>query len=264
MKNRNNQKKIYAIGNLVVILLLIFWSYISNVTGINGNTVATLSDKYATLFTPAAYAFSMWGLIFLSLLAHCFFQIKTAFFSTPSKKGDYILDIGPWLIIANIGTIAWLWFWLTDVTWLSVIIIVSILASLLRIIIKLNMEHGTVSASIRRSVWFPISIYSGWITIAVIANVSAYLVKIEWTPFLSESTWAIIMMLIATTINLMMIGLRNMRVFAAIGFWGLIAIAVKHWDTIPLLQWTALSCAFVLFVAIFFSIFKPSTQTNYV
>ncbi len=264
MKNRSNQKKIYAVGNLTVTLLLIFWSYISNVTGVNGNTVATLSDKYATLFTPAAYAFSMWGLIFLSLLAHCFYQVKTAFFSTTSPKSDYILDIGPWLMIANIGTIAWLWFWLTDVTWITVFIIVLILVSLLRIIIKLNMEQGTASTSIRRSVWFPISIYSGWITIATIANFAAYFAKIEWTLFFSESTWAVIMMLVATGINLMMLEMRKMRVFAGIGFWGLIGIAVKHWDTIPLLQWAAVGCAFVLLVAIFVSIFKPSAQTNYI
>jgi uncharacterized membrane protein len=41
-----------------------------------------------------------------------------------------------------------------------------------------------------------------------------------------------------------------MREFAAMGVWALVAISVRHWDSVPVLQWTALIGALVLFLAI--------------
>jgi hypothetical protein len=46
-----------------------------------------------------------------------------------------------------------------------------------------------------------------------------------------------------------MIYKRNMREFAAVGIWALVAIAVRHWDAMPVLQWTAVFWAVVLAIA---------------
>jgi hypothetical protein len=54
----------------------------------------------------------------------------------------------------------------------------------------------------------------------------------------------------ATLLNLLMIYYRNMREFAVVGVWALVAIAVRHWDKIPALQWTALAGALVLLTAV--------------
>ena len=107
-------KKFYAITNLLVVIGLIYWNYYVNVNGINGNTVGSLSDQYDNLFTPANYAFSIWGLIFLGLLALCIFQVKKVFFD---KKDDhFVLLIGPLLIIANVANVLWLDLWLNEMT----------------------------------------------------------------------------------------------------------------------------------------------------
>ena len=87
-------KKTYALVNLIVIIGLIAWNYIANSAGINGNTIGSLSDQYVNLFTPAGYAFSIWGIIFLMLIAHGIYQIKKAWID---KSGDNF--------IAKIGTI---------------------------------------------------------------------------------------------------------------------------------------------------------------
>ncbi len=62
--------------------------------------------------------------------------------------------------------------------------------------------------------------------------------------------WATVMIIVAVILNLLMILLRNMREFAAVGAWALVAISVRHWDSLPALQWTALTGAIVLFLAI--------------
>ncbi len=241
-------KKFYAITNLLVIIGVITWNYVGNAVGINGNSVASVSDSYDNLFTPAGYAFSIWGLIYLGLIAHGIFQVKRAFFD--KKDDDFILQIGPWLIITNLANAAWLWFWLNENMGLSVLLIILMLVSLLIIVVRLNMERWDAPAPLIAWTWWPISLYSGWITVAVIANITVYLTSIEWQALFSATTWAVVLILVATIVNLLMILFRNMREYAAVGAWALIAIAVRHWGDILILQWTALICSILLLLAI--------------
>lgn len=241
-------KKFYAILNLIVILAVIAVNGLVSTRGLDGNTVGSISDKYDTLFAPAGYAFSIWGLIYLGLLAFGIFQVRRVFFS--SKEDDFVLSIGPWLTIANLANMLWLWAWLSENLSLSVILMAAILFSLLMIIIRLNMELWDAPFPIIAFVWWPICFYSGWITVATIANYSAHLVQIGWLALFSEVTWTVIMIVVAAVVNLLMILTRNMREFAAVGIWALVAIAVKHWGVIPAIQWTALVAAIVLFIVI--------------
>ena len=252
-------KKTYAIINLIIILGVIVWNYYVNVNGLNGNTVGSVSAEYANLFTPAGYAFSIWGVIYILLLAHGIFQVKRAY--QDKKDNDFILKIGPWLIVANIANAFWLWAWLQEKTGLSVIIMLMILVSLIIIIIKLNMERWDAPKSIIMFVWWPICIYSGWITVATIANVAAWLSKMEWQLLFSEVHWTVIMIVLAMLINLLIVFKRNMREFAAVGVWALIAITIRHWGAQPFIQWVSLGCAVLLLLTILAHAFK-NRKTN--
>lgn len=240
--------KIYAVSNFIIVLFVILWNYWLNTGVIDGNTVGDISDKYENLFTPAGYAFAIWGLIFLGLLVLTINQLRLAF----NKGEDYesIFQIGPWLSIANIGNVAWLWFWLHEQTGITVLIMLIILFSLVQIILRTNMERWDAPLKVIAFVWWPICLYSGWIAVATIANITAWLAKIEWEFLLSEVQWTVIMISVAGVLNLFMIYSRNMREFAGVGVWALIAIALRHWEVIPLLQWTAMLWAIVLIVAI--------------
>lgn len=242
-------KKVYALVNSFIILAVIFWNYYSNTGNINGQTIGELSDKYSNLFTPADYAFSIWGLIFLGLIALAAYQLKLAF-----KGGEHentILQIGPWLAVANLANAVWLWFWLNEQLALSVLTMLVILLALIIVIIRLNMERWDAPLGVIAFVWWPICLYSGWIAVATIANISAWLVSMGWEGGpLSEIQWTLIMISVAGVLNLFMIYTRNMREFAGVGIWALVAIAVRHWAEIPSIQWTALAWAIILFVAI--------------
>ena len=265
-------KKKYAIANFLVILAVIIWNYLANSLGIKGNTVASLSSEYFNLFTPAGYAFGIWGLIYLGLLGHGIYQLKKAVFD--KKEDDFIIQIGPWLIVANLANALWLLFWLLEFTGISVLMMFIILISLLVIIVRLNMEKEVARIGILFWVWWPICIYSGWIVVASIANVAAWLTKAGWEPAWGEISWTIIMILVAMLINIYMIMSRNMREFAIVGIWALIAISVRHWDSVPLLQWTALVSAVIIliFIAVngyrnhesneIFGLLKPSGVKN--
>lgn len=241
-------KKFYAILNLTVILAVIAVNGLVSSRGLDGNTVGSISDKYDTLFAPASYAFAIWGVIYLGLIAFGIFQFRRVFFS--DKDDDFVLSIGPWLTIANLANIFWLWSWLSENLSLSVILMLAILFSLLIIIIRLNMERWDAPFPIIAYVWWPICLYSGWITVATIANYAAYLVQVQWLALFSEVTWTVILIIVAAVVNLLMILTRNMREFAVVGIWAIIAIAAKHWGEIPAIQWTALVSAIVLFIAV--------------
>jgi len=243
----SKKKKVFAVFNFVIVLAVIAWNYWSNTGAINGNTVGGLSDQYTNLFTPAGYAFAIWGLIFLGLIVLTANQLFLAF--GDRENSETILQIGPWLSIANIGNGAWLWFWLNEQTGMSVVIMLLILFSLIQVILRTNMERWDAPVKLMATVWWPICLYSGWIAVATIANIAAWLAKMEWSPLLSELQWTVIMISVAGILNLFMIYTRNMREFAAVGIWSLLAIASRHWDEIPTLQWTAVFWAVLLIIA---------------
>ncbi|MDO1502604.1 hypothetical protein Q2T40_21045 [Winogradskyella maritima] len=71
---------------------------------------------------------------------------------------------------------------------------------------------------------------------ATIANISAYLTKLGWDGgFISEEIWTILMIFAAVVINLLIILKRNMREFAMVGVWALVAIYIRHKTNIPVL-----------------------------
>ncbi len=115
------------------------------------------------------------------------------------------------------------------------------------------MERWDAPFSIIAFAWWPICLYAGWISVATIANVSAYLAKINWSGgFFTEVQWAIMMIIIAAVLNLLMIYKRNMREFAAVGVWALAAIFVRHQTNYHSIAYTALVSAAVILLYIIY------------
>ncbi|WP_107037195.1 TspO/MBR family protein [Brumimicrobium mesophilum] len=239
--------KILAVLHMMVLLALIFWNYVSNSGMINNKTVGSVSENLRNLFTPAGYAFSIWGIIYLGLIALGIYMLVLAFKS--EVKDKTISKALPTLILAHLGNALWLWFWLTEQTGISVIVMVFILLMLTLTALKLNMERWDASTKYIALVWWPIDLYFGWISVATVANISAYLSKLNWNGGLSEVTWTIIMISITSLLGLFMIFNRNMREYAAVFIWAFIAIAVRHSSEIPSITWTAIIGAAVLLIA---------------
>ena len=82
-------KKAYAVLNFVALVVTIFFNYLSNTGAIGGKTIGNVSDELNTLFTPAGYAFAIWGLIYLLLLGFAIYGLRAAF---KSAKDDSFLE----------------------------------------------------------------------------------------------------------------------------------------------------------------------------
>lgn len=249
-----------AVFNFIFLIIAVLVSYLGNSMAWNGNTVGSLSKQYENLFTPAGYAFSIWGFIFLSLFAYSLFQLKRAF--SGKKDVDFIKQSGWWFCIANLANAAWIVAWLYEYTLLSVVIMLLILFSLIRIIQKTAMELWDAPLKIIVFTWWPICFYSGWITVAAIANISAYLAKIGWNAWgISEITWTLFLIVAVTFINILVIFKRNMREFALVGVWALFALFVRHQGSINSIAFTALAGAGLLLLLIAYHGYK-NRETN--
>ena len=238
--------KLLSLLNLIVTFLLIYWNYLSNTGFIGGKTIGDLSAKYDSLFTPAGYAFSIWGIIFLALIAFGIFAVYLAF-----KKPDkypHVEKAIPLMIVTNLLNGAWVYLWLTENILLSVFCMVLIFLSLLKIVVDLKMEIWDPACKIIVFVWWPIDLYFGWIMGALVANISAYLNSVGFSLGLNESTWLIIIIGVVTLINYVLVQKRNLREVALVAIWAFIAIAVRHWETETELAYVAVLGAGVLLI----------------
>ncbi len=236
---------------LINTITLIFALVMNSLQGspfFNGTTVGEVSSKYETLFTPAGYAFAIWGVIYLMLIAFVAYQ----WFAWFKRKEDRELkQTGWWFALGNLANGFWIVAWLNEQMGLSVLLILVLLFSLIMLTIRLRLETWDAPVRIIAFVWWPVCIYLGWVIVASVANISVFLVSIGWRGgFISEEIRTVIMIAVATVIYLVLIKTRNLREAALVGIWALVAIAVKQWQFNNEIVIAALAASAILFVAV--------------
>ncbi|WP_432412577.1 tryptophan-rich sensory protein [Rasiella sp. SM2506] len=241
-------KKTLQLANSIAFLVTIYFNYASSTGIFNDTTQANMSAKYQTLFTPAGYAFSIWGFIYLLLFSFVIYQSRSLFVKV--RDDGFVLKTGWWFVLSCMANSLWCYLFVSDYILASVVVIFFLLFCLLKIVLHNRMELDDKPISVIVFLWWPFVIYSGWLTVACIANVSTFLVKIDWDGFgLSPETWTVFMIGVATSVNLIVTWSRNMREFALVGAWALIAIAVANWETVDVVQISALVAAGILVVS---------------
>jgi hypothetical protein len=223
-------KKTLQILNIILFAITIYFNYASAAGVFHDTTQAMMSAKYHTLFTPAGYAFSIWGLIYLLLLGFICYQSRSLFVEV--RDDAFIERTGWWFVLSCIGNSAWCYLFVGDYILASTFVIFFMLFCLIQIVLKNSMELWDAPISVIAFLWWPFVIYSGWLTVACIANVTLYLTKIGWDGFgISPEIWTIIIISIATVLNLIVTWTRNMREFALVGAWALVAIGFANTES---------------------------------
>jgi len=163
-----------------------------------------------------------------------------------------------------VAVVAWngyaVYFWLNELLGISVVIMLGILYSLLMVVVSLGINLRTRSNSFNRCVVFPISIYAGWISVATVANISAYLSQTAFSLGLTDQIWCIIMIIIAALINVYMVTKRNMYGYGFVGIWAILAIAVRHGSTNNGLMITAIVAAVLIVISMIVSQVKRGSN----
>ncbi len=199
---------------------------LANILPINGITTGERSDSYPTLFTPAGYVFSIWGVIYLGLIAYVIFQ------ALPSQKtNERLKAIAPWFILNGVANTLWIFAWHYKFIGLSMLLISLVLFSLIRVYQQLKPRENLASHAEIWTTHIPFSIYLGWLTVATVANASVFLYNLNWAGWgLSDSLWTVIMIAIASLIALAILFTQKDLAYTLVLVWAFAGIAVKHWD----------------------------------
>ena len=144
---------------------------------INGVTPQELSDLLPNYFVPAGLTFSVWGLIYIGLLALTIYS-TIILFKKKDEESYFLNKMGVEFIIASIANIAWIFLWSYQnpsnyMVEFSLVAMLVLLASLLTMYIRLKIGKNKASLKEKWFIHIPISLYLGWITIATVANVTA-------------------------------------------------------------------------------------------
>ena len=211
-----------------------------------GQTPAEFSaDSDATL-RVAGYAFSIWGLIYVAILAYAVRQalrqtgesLLIHRFGWPSAAA--FLAIGWWVVAAAFD-------WETAT-------VVLIFAPLVALLVPLIQNAGTIRALGRteRDRWlvvWPLALLAGWLAVAAPLNLLTVLTGNEALPtVLSPTAWAILAMVVVALVALGVTqGLRTLA-FALPVAWGLLGAFVAEQERNAPLAYVALAAAVAVLV----------------
>lgn len=185
----DHTKKAWINGLFLIATLLVNGIGASGI--INGLNQKEISDMYLTLITPIPSTFSIWSLIYILLFASIIVMII-------KKKDEYyqkaINEISLLFRISCLFNIVWIVLFSFLLIEISSLFIFGFLITLSLICLKLRKIHE------KNRFLLPLAfgLYTGWLMIATVVNISASLVKMQWNGFgISQEILAVITLIIA-------------------------------------------------------------------
>jgi tryptophan-rich sensory protein len=229
--NKNIVRQVMVVISLIGTLLV---NFLANALPINGQTSAEVANRLPIYFVPANYVFSIWGVLYMLLIAYTVYQ------ALPSQReNQHLRRIGYLFVLSSIANTTWLVLFHYEYFPLTMVAMVTVLSSLIAIYLRLDIGKTSVSRTEHWLVRIPFSVYLGWITVATIANASYVLYDANWDGFgLSGPIWTVIMLMVATAVTLTIIIRRRDIAYTAVIVWALVGIIIKQTDT-PLVAVTA-------------------------
>jgi hypothetical protein len=228
--------RIAATVNAVTFLGMLVVNILATSLPLNGMETGELSVALPNLFVPSGITFSIWGLIWLLLAAYLFFQIRTAFDRRGggAEEGGMVRSdpyapgvVSFWFPLNMALNAGWIFAWHYQLIGLSVLIILALLVTL--IVMFLNIDKMIRRTGSQRFARVPISVYFGWVTIATIANITAFLVSVGWGGFgIPDVVWTIVVIAAGFAVNVIMLLRYQNFAFAAVAVWAFAGIVLKR------------------------------------
>ena len=234
-----------AIATLIAIIVTITANTWTNLSPPNDLNVGEIANTVlaGVLITPANYAFAIWGLIYLGVVAYGIYQLF------PAQRQDPVIrraSLG--LIVASLAQTAWIYLFPLQLFWLSVVAMAVILLALAVAYAQLNPGRSRAGRRRRWLAQIPFSIYLGWISVASLVNVASALYASGFEDLgLGAVPWTVIVLLIGAGLGAIAIWRHQDLAFVLVLVWAFTAVAVRHSDVLAI--WlTAVLCSLGLIV----------------
>jgi len=219
-----------SIFNTIGLIIVVVINMLAVLLPINGKSTGQLSDQYPNLFTPAGITFSIWGVIYLSLVAFVIYQLWLSFSGRyPEELKNFMIRMKGWWLISCLANTCWLLAWHYELVLLSVFLMLLLLFSLLAIHRNFNIARSPAHTREKLFIQLPFSLYLGWISIATLANITALMIYYGWDGAgISQIAWAVLMIATGTLLSLTMILRRNNITYAVVSIWAFYGILLKR------------------------------------
>ena len=204
-------------------LAMILVNALANILPINGITTGAVSDAYFNLFAPTGLTFSVWGVIYLLLGVYAVRQVLGLRPREGAAVDPLAIRINAFFAVSSIANVLWIFAWHYRVIWLSLLLMLVILACLILISFPLRKTDPLTKAAF--------GVYFGWITVATIANATTFLVSLG-VP--DNTVGATLQTAIVLLVGLVLAGLtiliqKNVG-YGLVLIWAYLGIYLKHID----------------------------------
>lgn len=242
-----------AILVLAATLGTIVFNWLAAVGKVANTTPAEISAKYPTLVTPAGYAFSIWSLIYVGLLAFSIYQLL------PANIARYRGIRSPYILSCALNC-GWIYFWHTD----QIAVCMALIAALSITLFLINLRVAEIDPE--GSYWpvkAPFGLYFGWLTAATLVNFAVLLVYLDYRPTAGvETAIAASIVLIAAIWGVVVRVVWANYLFPLAIAWALTGIAVKQSGHTLIVVAAAIGVVACLIAALSFVMRLPSSQVR--
>lgn len=189
---------------------------------LNNVTTQQLSDSYLVRFVPAGYVFAVWGIIYIGFIAFSIWQALPA-----NRENPRLRAIGWWYVVGSVANALWLVFWHYYMVEVTIVMMLLLLATLIYTVIVLNAQKAASRAE-SLCVDLPFHIYTGWISVATVVNVTVLLNKWGFTDDALGLWWAPILVFVAVALAISQRWLRRDTAYGMVIAWALYGVGVKQ------------------------------------
>ena len=246
--------KALQIATVITYLLMIVVNMLANLLPLNGVNTGQVSDSYPNLFAPAGITFAIWGVIYLLLAMYSLYQLGMFQPKNPDIKSHLTRNVNILFCVSSVANSIWIFAWHSFNLPLTMLLMLVILACL--IWINQLTKKETLRAKEKIFVRLPFSVYFGWITVATIANATAFLVSIHWNGFgIPEPVWAVLILIVGTFIGAATIIRNRDFAYGLVLIWAYVGIYIKHTSATgfagqyPLVVFAVVACIILFAVA---------------
>lgn len=217
--------------NALGTFIMIYVNYLSISLPLNNQTPQDISQRYQTIITPPSITFSIWSVIYLSLLCFIIYQITRLY-----KNELYLVEkTGIWYFTSTLLNVVWLFVWHYEKIILSTVVMVLLFLNLIMLYKRIGIGEISVPTLDKIFMFFPFSIYTGWISIATVLNISVLLVYLNWNAFgIPHDWWGFIVISFVTCIGLAVVITKNDIFFGLTYLWALGGIFFSKVDVTQL------------------------------
>ena len=225
-ERNSSMAAILQILTIVAILAAIVINALSNFFPLRGLNIGAISNTIlgGVLVTPANYAFAIWGVIYLGLVAFGIYQARPT-----QRYNPHLLKLRAPIVWASVFQIVWVYLFQLQQFWLSVVFMFGILFNLIAAYLWSRFENSRVPRQEKWLVQIPLSIYLGWISVATIVNVASALYASRWNGWgINSSVWTALMILVAAVITVLIIIRYQDPAFTGVIVWAFAAISIRQ------------------------------------